>query len=113
MGVTSAWGTVMDVESLLRAIALYFQTFDDAKALQVTYYTVALILASIGLWKTIRYAEAKMPQRLLEFASRFEGKIVEKKLAALDRIRLVPAVIHSADYLDANAEIDRALRQLD
>jgi len=103
----------MDIEALLRAVADYFQTFDGAKALQVAYYSVALVLASIGLWKAIRFAESSMPKRLLEFASRFEGRIVEKKLKALGRIKLVPMVPQSTEYLDVNAEIDRAIRYLD
>ena len=70
----------MDISSIVNASLEYFQNFDGAKALQVAHYFVALVLASIGLWNTIRYAESKMPKRLLEFASRFEGRIVEAKL---------------------------------
>ena len=67
----------MDTESVLRVILQYFQNLDGAKALQITYYSVALVLASIGLWKAIRYAEGKMPKRLLEFASRPARQILQ------------------------------------
>jgi tetratricopeptide (TPR) repeat protein len=103
----------MDVERLLRAILLYFQNFDGAKALQVAYYAVALVLASIGLWKAIRYAEGKMPKRLLEFASREEGRIVERNLDVLGKIRRFPEVSGPAEYFDVNSEIDRAISYLD
>ena len=103
----------MDIENVLRAIALYFQNLDGTKALQITYYSVALILASIGLWKTIRYAEGKMPKRLLEFASRAEGRIVERNLDVLGRIKRFPAVLQTNEYFDVNAEIDSAISYLD
>jgi len=103
----------MDFQSVLKAILVYVLNFDGAKALQVTYYSVALALASVGLWKTIRYAEGKMPMRLLEFVTRFEGRIVEKKLNALQKINLLPAMSPSTEYLDVNEQIDRAMRYLD
>ena len=102
----------MDIESVVRAILLYFQNFDGAKALQVTYYSVALVLASIGLWKTIRYAESKMPRRLLEFASRAEGRIVERQLEVLGRIKRMSALPQTTEYFDVNAEVDRAVSYL-
>ena len=103
----------MDIESVLRVVLQYFQNFDSAKALQITYYSVALVLASIGLWKAIRYAEGKMPKRLLEFASRNEGRIVERNLQVLGRIKRFPAVTQTNEYFDVNAEIDRAVGYLD
>ena len=103
----------MDTDSGLQAIVQYFLNFDGAKALQVTYYSVALALASIGLWKTIRFAEAKMPRRLIEFAFREEGRIVEKQLRVLSRIKRVPILLQTNEYFDVNAEIDRAVTYLD
>ena len=103
----------MDIGSVLSIITEYFQNFDGAKALQIAYYSVALVLASIGLWKTILYAEGNMPKRLVEFASRFEGRIVEKSINVLGRIKRYPHVLETNDYFDVSAEIDRAVGYLD
>jgi hypothetical protein len=54
-----------------------------------------------------------MPTRLVEFASRYEGRIVEKSLGILNRIKRVPVVPQKAEYFDVNAEIDRAVSYLD
>ncbi len=113
VGLNVCVGDAMDFDAVTNAVGLYLRTFDGTKALQIAYYTVALIVASIGLWKTIRYAEGKMPKRLLEFASRFEGQIIEKKLRVLGRIRALPMATPSKDYLDVNEEMDRAMRFLD
>jgi hypothetical protein len=90
----------------------YFRDFDGAKALQVTYYSVALALASIGLWRTIRFAESKLPKRLLEYATREEGRIVEKSREVLAHIKSIPNLPSRAGEIDVNAEVDRAFGYL-